>query len=68
MDSKTIHELMQSRQPVTYDGIQYDRIAEYVSGYDKQGKHQLSVVLIRNNYSMKVPADKISLQQTEAYP
>ena len=61
MDSKTIHELMRSRAPVIYDGTRYDRIAEYVSWYDKQGNHQLSVVLIRNNYTMRVPADKISL-------
>lgn len=61
MDSKTIHELMRDRKPVYYDGIQYDRIAEYVSWYDNQGKHHLSVNLIRNNYSMRVPADKITI-------
>ena len=66
MDSKTIHQLMQSRLPVIYDGIQYDRIAEYVSWFDDLGKHHLSVNLVRNNYTVRVPADKIS--QTEAYP
>ena len=61
MDSKTIHELMQSRKPVSYDGIRYDRIAEYVSWYDDRGCHHLSVNLVRDNHMMRVPADKISL-------
>lgn len=61
MDSKTIHELMQARKPVTYDGVQYERIAEYISWFDNQGKHHLSVNLIRDNYTIRVPADKISL-------
>lgn len=61
MDSKTIHELMSSRQPVNYDGIQYERISEYVSWYDNYGKHHLSVNLVKDNYTIRVPADKISL-------
>ena len=61
MDSKTIHELMQLRLPVTYDGVQYDRIAEYISWYDQLGKHNLSVVLIRGKTTIRVLADKISL-------
>jgi hypothetical protein len=61
VDSKTIHELMRTRKPVYYDGIQYERIAEYVSWYDTFGNHHLSVNLIRDNYTMRVPADKISL-------
>jgi hypothetical protein len=61
LDSKTIHELMRSRTPITYNGVQYDRIAEYISWYDMLGKHNLSVVLIRGNYSIRVLADKISL-------
>lgn len=61
LDSKTIHELMQSRKPVTYDGTQYERIAEYVSWFDDLGKHHLSVNLIRDNYTIRVPVDKISL-------
>jgi hypothetical protein len=60
-DSKTIHELMRSRKPVTYDGIQYERITEYVSWYDDFGKHHLSVTLLHNNYTIRVPADKITL-------
>lgn len=66
LDSKAIHELMRSRTPVTYDGIQYERISEYVSWYDNLGNHHLSVNLIRDNYSIRVPADKINLQ-TEAH-
>ena len=61
MDSKTIHECMQLRLPVTYDGVQYDRIAEYISWYDSLGHHQLSVVLIRGKSTIRVLADKISL-------
>ena len=61
MDSKTIHELMRSRKPVSYDNIQYERITEYVSWYDNLGKHHLSVTLIRDNYTIRVPADKITL-------
>lgn len=61
MDSKTIHEYMRSRRPITYNGVQYDRIAEYISWYDLLGKHNLSVVLIRGNYSIRVLADKISI-------
>ena len=59
MDSKTIHELMRDRKPVSYDGILYERIAEYISWYDDLGKHHLSVTLIRGNYTIRVPADKI---------
>ena len=61
MDSKTIHELMRSRKPVSYDNISYERITEYVSWYDDLGKHHLSVTLIRDNYTIRVPADKITL-------
>jgi hypothetical protein len=61
VDSKTIHELMRTRKPVSYDGIQYERITEYVSWYDNYGKHHLSVTLIKNNYTIRVLADKITL-------
>lgn len=61
MDSKTIHDLMQTRKPVTYDGVQYERIAEYVSWFDNLGRHHLSVNLVRGNYTIRVPADKITL-------
>ena len=65
-NSKDIHELMRSRKPVCYDGIQYERITEYVSWYDDLGKHHLSVTLLANNYTIRVPADKITLN-TEAH-
>lgn len=61
LDSKAIHELMRSRKPVSYDNIPYERITEYVSWYDDLGKHHLSVTLIRDNYTIRVPADKITL-------
>ena len=61
MDSKTIHTLMQARTPVTYDGVRYDRITEYISWYDQLGNHNLSVVLIRGKSTIRVLADKISL-------
>ena len=61
LDSKAIHELMRDRKPVTYNGIQYERIGEYVSWYDDFGKHQLSVTLIKDNYTIRVRADRISL-------
>ena len=61
-NSKLIHELMRSARPVTVDGIQYDRIAEYISWYDNHGNHHLSVNLIHNNFSIRVPAEKITLQ------
>ena len=60
-NSQYIHEIMRDRKPVTYDGIQYDRITEYVSWYDNFGNHHLSVILIRNNYTIRVPADKITI-------
>ena len=60
-DSKTIHELMRSRTPVSYDNVPYERITEYVSWYDDLGKHHLSVTLIRDNYTIRVPADKITI-------
>ena len=60
-NSQLIHELMRSRKPVVYNGIQYDRIAEYISWYDNFGNHHLSVNLIRDNFTIRVPADKISL-------
>lgn len=61
MDSKTIHELMQRKTPVFYDGVRYDRILEYISWYDQLGKHNLSVVLIRGKSTIRVLADKISI-------
>lgn len=44
-----------------YDGIQYKRILEYVSWYDKNGNHKLSAVLLaeQGNYSVRVDAAKV---------
>ena len=60
MDSKQIDNAMRHRLPVMCDGRRYDRIGEYVMWYDRQGKRQLSVGLIRNNCIVRVPADKVS--------
>lgn len=61
MNSKEIDSAMRNRIPVMYDGIQYKRILEYVSWYDKNGNHKLSVVLLaeQGNYSVKVDATKV---------
>lgn len=61
MNSKEIDSAMRNRMPVIYDGIRYKRILEYVSWYDKNGNHKLSVVLLakQGNYSVKVDAAKI---------
>lgn len=61
MDSKQIDNAMKRRLPVMYDSRRYDRIGEYVMWYDRQGKRQLSVGLIRNNCIVRVPADKVSM-------
>lgn len=59
MDSKEIHATMRKRVPVIYEGKTYDRILEYVSFYDRDGKHQLSAVLLQGRASFRVPADKV---------
>ncbi len=63
MDSKQIDTAMRNRTPVIYNGERYARILEYVLWYDKQGKRQLSVVLLdeQGNYSVRVTADKVEL-------
>lgn len=61
MDSKEIDRAMRLRLPVIYDGRQYERIDEYVSWYDDNGKRRLSCGLIRNNCIVRVPADKVDL-------
>lgn len=63
MDSKDIDRAMRLRLPVIYDGTQYDRIAEYVSWYDDNGKRRLSCGIVRQNYIMRVPADKVELAE-----
>lgn len=60
MDSKQIDEDMRNKTPVMYNGQRYVRILEYVMWYDKQGKRQLSAVLLgEQNYTVKVPAEKV---------
>lgn len=60
MDSKQIDNAMKRRLPVMYNGRRYDRILEYVSWYNNDGKHRLSAVLLDgNNSSYRVPADKV---------
>lgn len=60
MDSKQIDIAMRNKTPVMYNGQQYVRILEYVMWYDKQGKRQLSAVLLgEQNYTVRVPAEKV---------
>lgn len=63
MDSKAIHDAMRKRLPVKCDGVRYERILEYVSWYDDEGRHKLSAVLLSGRYSMRVPADKVELAE-----
>ena len=63
MDRRTVDEAMRKRLPVMYDGTRYDRIIEYISWYDRNRKHRLSVVLQRQRYSVRVPADKVTLEE-----
>lgn len=60
MDSKQVDNAMRNKTPVMYNGQQYVRILEYVMWYDKQGKRQLSAVLLgEQNYTVRVPAEKV---------
>lgn len=61
MDSKTIDRAMREQLPVVYDGRRYSRISRYVSWYDEQGKHRLSVELLEGRTTYTVPADKVTL-------
>lgn len=63
MDSKDIDRAMRLRLPVVCDGVRYDRIAEYISWYDDNGKRRLSCGIVRQNYIMRVPADKVELAE-----
>lgn len=60
MDSREIDRAMRRRSPVMYDGQKYERILEYISFYDNEGKHQLSAVLLQGRTSYRVPAEKIT--------
>ena len=59
MNSRQIDEAMRKRLPVTYDGIKYDRILEYISWYDINNQHHLSAVLLSGRNTVRVPADKV---------
>lgn len=60
MDSKQIDTAMRNKTPVMYNGQRYVRILEYVMWYDKQGKRQLSAVLLgEQNYIVRVPSEKV---------
>lgn len=63
MESKDIDRAMRLRLPVAYDGIRYDRILEYISWYDDTGKRRLSCGLVRQNYIIRVPAEKVELAE-----
>lgn len=59
MDSKQIDAAMRKKTPVVCDGLQYERIVEYVSWYNDKGRRQLSVVLLDRNYTVRAPAEKV---------
>ncbi len=59
MDSKEIDTAMRLRTPVQCGGQRYERILEYVSWYDNQGKRRLSAVLLDGNCSVRVAAEKV---------
>lgn len=63
MDSKQIDVAMKNRSPVVFDGTRYERILEYISWYDKNKKRHLSAVLVNRNYTVRVPADKVELDE-----
>ena len=63
MESKQIDVAMRNRLPVICDGIQYDRILEYVCWYDDKKQRRLSVVLQARNCTVRVPADKVELAE-----
>lgn len=59
MDSKEIDTAMRMRSPVQCGGRSYERILEYVSWYDGQGKRRLSAVLMDGNCTVRVAAEKV---------
>lgn len=65
MTSTKIYAAMRLGCPVWYGGKRYEKILEYICWYDKMKRMQLSVVLLtdKGNYSIRVPADKISLTE-----
>lgn len=65
MNSKQIDEAMRKQLPVKYEGERYERILEYISRYDDQGRRTLSVVLLRGNNLYRVLADKVEPWEDE---
>lgn len=63
MESKQIDSAMKYHLPVMCEGKRYDCIAEYIMWYDDHGKRRLSVTLLQNNHSYRVPADKVELAE-----
>lgn len=62
MDSKAIHEAMQKKTPVRYGGYTYI-VKEYISWFDTNGHHRLSVGLIKDNCYLRAPADKVEVEE-----
>lgn len=65
MDRQQIDDAMKKQTPVVYDGVQYNRILEYISRYDHNRKRQLSVVLLpmHGRYTVRVPAERVEKLQ-----
>lgn len=65
MDSKEIDIAMRKQLPVKYEGKRYDRIVEYISRYDDQGRRTLSVGLLQGNNLFRVLAEKVEPWEDE---
>ena len=65
MDSKQIDSAMRKHLPVKYEGKRYERIVEYISRYDDQGRRTLSVGLLQGNNLLRVLAEKVELWEDE---
>lgn len=63
MDSKEVDDAMRMRAPVVCDGQRYDRILEYVSSYDGNGRRRLSVGVLQGRTLYRVPASKVEFSE-----
>ena len=63
MDSKQITEAMRRKLPVVSNGIEYQRITEYILWFNGAGDRLTSVNLLdKNGNSLtRVPADAVEL-------
>lgn len=61
--NEQLFEAMRRRLPVIYEGIQYDRILDYVFWYNNMGELQQSVVLLQNRSSVRVLIDKVTVAE-----